>query len=334
MNTAIAETNVPGLVWAYDFSTPTDQVQPLTTLQAIRDALTTDGFLWLHFSQTDIRLEPTLNALGIFDADEIAHLTSRDRHMTLSVQDATLWGALPDCLADLGSDAFELGRFHFVANHKLLVTVRAVPLTSMSAARSAIEHNTRLENPIGLLGTILRSFEKRMSDWVQSLEDGIDEIEDAVFNDKTIEVRHRLGDIRRKLVQVHRVLRTLVRLFHRLDSSELAQLPGDAETLFEALGHHFAALDQDTYALNERARLLFEEIEMRQQNQINNNLFILSVATAVLLPPTLITGYFGMNTKDLPLQNMDGGSVVATVLAIGAGLGSLFILRQLGILRR
>lgn len=334
MNTAIAANNIPGLVWAYDFSAPNDQVQSLTTLEEIGAALTKEGFLWLHFAQTDVRLEQSLKAFGIFDTDEIAQLTSRDRHMTLSVQDATLWGVLPDCLADLGSDAFELGRFHFVANHKLLVTVRAVPLTSMSMARAAVEHKVRLEDPIGLLGTILRSFEKRMSDWVQSLEDDIDEIEDAVFNDRTIEVRHRLGDIRRKLVQVHRVLRTLVRLFQRLDSTELAQLPGEAETLFEGLGHHFAALDQDTYALNERARLLFEEIEMRQQNQINNNLFILSVATAVLLPPTLVTGYFGMNTKDLPLQNLDGGSVFATLLAVGAGLGSLLILRHLGILRR
>jgi zinc transporter len=334
MNTAIAETNVPGLVWAYRFSSPDAAPQPLMTSNEITAAIAGDGFVWLHFAQTDVRLELTLQALGVFDTDEIVRLVSRDRHMTLSVQDATLWGVLPDCLADLGTDAFELGRFHFVANHKLLVTVRAVPLTSMSAARTSVEHNMRLEDPIGLLGTILRSFEKRMSDWVQSLEDGIDEIEDAVFNDKTIEVRHRLSDIRRKLVQVHRVLRTQVRLFQRLDSTELAQLPGEAETLFEALGHHFAALDQDTYALNERARLLFEEIEMRQQNQINNNLFILSVATAVLLPPTLVTGYFGMNTKDLPLQNLDGGSVFATLLAVGAGLGSLLILRQLGILRR
>ena len=40
----------------------------------------------------------------------------------------------------------------------------------------------------------------------------------------------------------------------------------------------------------------------------NRRLFTLSILTACLLPPTLVTGFFGMNTKDMPFQNTDGGT--------------------------
>jgi zinc transporter len=51
----------------------------------------------------------------------------------------------------------------------------------------------------------------------------------------------------------------------------------------------------------------------------NRRLFTLSMLTACLLPPTLVTGIFGMNTKDLPLQQIEGGTWFAMALAAAAG---------------
>ena len=48
-------------------------------------------------------------------------------------------------------------------------------------------------------------------------------------------------------------------------------------------------------------------------------LLTLSILTAGILPPTLVTGFFGMNTRDLPFLETPGGTWYALALAAGAG---------------
>jgi zinc transporter len=57
----------------------------------------------------------------------------------------------------------------------------------------------------------------------------------------------------------------------------------------------------------------------------------LSVITALLLPPTLITGIFGMNTAGLPLTKDDDGFLIAMGLAIFAAILAFWILRRPGV---
>ena len=45
-------------------------------------------------------------------------------------------------------------------------------------------------------------------------------------------------------------------------------------------------------------------------------MFILTILSAIFLPPTLITGFFGMNTGGLPLINDPNGTLKALILII------------------
>jgi zinc transporter len=50
------------------------------------------------------------------------------------------------------------------------------------------------------------------------------------------------------------------------------------------------------------------------------------------MPPTLVTGFFGMNTKNLPFAETDGGTVFATIfILISIGL-AWWLLRRFKIL--
>ena len=48
-----------------------------------------------------------------------------------------------------------------------------------------------------------------------------------------------------------------------------------------------------------------EELRFKNEEESNNHLHTLSIVTSLLLPPTLITGIFGMNTKGLPLTDVE-----------------------------
>jgi zinc transporter len=60
------------------------------------------------------------------------------------------------------------------------------------------------------------------------------------------------------------------------------------------------AIAQDLELVQERARLLQEELAGHQRQATSRNLYFLSVLSAIFLPLTLITGLFGMNVPALP----------------------------------
>ncbi|MGO7424421.1 CorA family divalent cation transporter, partial [Rhizobium ruizarguesonis] len=91
-------------------------------------------------------------------------------------------------------------------------------------------------------------------------------------------------------------------------------------------------VDHDIYALQDRARLLHEEIDSKQSSETNRHLYLLSIMTAFLLPPTLVTGFFGMNTANLPFAVGDYGTEYAVALIVASIAFAWWLLRRVDIL--
>ena len=65
--------------------------------------------------------------------------------------------------------------------------------------------------------------------------------------------------------------------------------------------------------------------------QTNRHLFVLSVVTALLLPPTLVVGVFGMNMGNLPLISSPHGFGIAMALCISSSVIVYVLLRRFGV---
>jgi len=86
------------------------------------------------------------------------------------------------------------------------------------------------------------------------------------------------------------------------------------------------AIDHDVGSPHDRSRLLLDELDAKMTAVTNRRLFTLSILTACPPPPTLVTGFFGMNTKDMPFQNTDGGTWMAATVALAAALACYWAL--------
>jgi zinc transporter len=77
--------------------------------------------------------------------------------------------------------------------------------------------------------------------------------------------------------------------------------------------------------------LLQEEVAAKLAEQTNRHLFVLSVVTALLLPPTLVVGVFGMNMDNLPLITSPHGFGIAMGLGIASSVFVYVLLRRFGV---
>jgi zinc transporter len=99
------------------------------------------------------------------------------------------------------------------------------------------------------------------------------------------------------------------------------------------LSQRLDALDHDIVEFRDRARLLQEEISAATAAQSNRALNILTIITTVILPPTLVTGVFGMNTKGLPFTENPDGFLWALALMLASAIAVYVLMKRIGALK-
>jgi zinc transporter len=92
-------------------------------------------------------------------------------------------------------------------------------------------------------------------------------------------------------------------------------------------------LDHEIAALQDRARLIHEEIDTKLTAATNRTLHALTVMTALMAPPTIIVGAFGMNLKGIAFGEDPQGFAIVCALTVVAILGAFLALKALKLVR-
>lgn len=291
------------------------------------------GFLWLHFDLARSHLDGMI-ADGRFGPRRLAAAAfGEDSHQRVTVEGSHIGGVVADLSrapSDPGDDA--TARLHFVMGPRSLVSGRRQPVESPDITRLAAREGARITSPFLLLETLIGCVIAAITQRGERLTDELDAIEDHILDARVRGDRRQLGPIRRDAVRLHRQLLGLRAVFHRLEEDGASEgLEAPALATAARLAQRLDALDRDMNLAAERARLMQEELSARIAEQSNRQLYTLSILTALFLPPTLITGVFGINTKGLPLADSEHGSWIVIGLALASAALAYGAIRVLGI---
>lgn len=328
----LPETSIPGLVWAHRFDRESGTCGRAPADAKINDLLIHDGFVWLHLGLADIRVPSMLASLPGMTPEAVQALVTRDAHATLNVTPEVICGTLVDFQREFDEMSSEIGWLHFAVIDRLIVTTRLHPLRSIDRARAAIEKSARIRGPLDVLAALVTEFQRTVVSLVHEINDELNLIEDYVYEDAERDETRRLGPARRTIVKLHRHLRTELALLRRVTTADEEDVPEHFQELARHLSDRIETAERDVYSLQERARLLHEDIDSKAARQTNRHLYILSILTAFLMPPTLVTGFFGMNTENLPFADTDGGTMFAAVVILLSIVFAWWLLRRFRIL--
>jgi zinc transporter len=157
----------------------------------------------------------------------------------------------------------------------------------------------------------------------------VDQIEDRLLAGRVETKRAELGQLRRVLVRLKRLLAPEPGALFRLLNRPPAWMSEDDITELRQSTEEFSVSLSDIDTLQERIKLLQEEISALVQEQNNRSLWVLSLFTVLALPVNMIAGFFGMNVGGVPLAQNEAGFaiVVSVVLSITIAIG-WWILRE------
>ena len=212
----------------------------------------------------------------------------------------------------------------------LVITARRQPLRSVDKLREAVNRGQQLRSPVELLEHLLHAQADVLVDIVRHATERVDRIEDQILSNLPNARRSRLGALRRLLVRLQRLLAPEPAALFRL-----LQHPTDWVAEFDAQelrqsSEEFSVALRDMTALQERIKLLQEEIAAQVNEDNNRSLFVLTLVTVLALPINIIAGLLGMNVGGVPLAQHSHGFwiVVAIVIAFTAVAGAIVVKRQ------
>lgn len=331
MRLSNATAPIPGLVWAFRIHSD-GSPESLPVDQPI--AFSHHGLLWLHFNLADVRAPQWLTPANLqVPSQARTLLLSKDTYQQFHTIDDCVYGVISDLLREVGEATEDTGYLRFIMTEQVLISGRHHALCAVDATRRALEGGHRIESAAALLETIVENVADTMDRVADRVAHALDEVEEQVLSDGATDLRQNLGRLRRTCVRLHRQVSGLRIVFHRLEQKNSGDLKPALRLRAGKLAQRLDGLDHTIVEMRERSRLLQEELHLKIEEQGNNNIRVLSILTALLMPPTLVTGIFGMNIKGLPFADLETAFLWVGPLMFMASFVAYLIMKRIGVLR-
>ena len=266
-----------------------------------------DEFLWLHFSLSNALAEKWMADKLPLPQHFFETIHEGAGSTRVEQEENSLLAVINDVAFDFSFDANQISTVWMCVMHNCVISARKQPLRSVDRLRVGVKTGQTFASPVSLLVHLLRD----QADVLQKIERDsatkVDEIEDDLLTGRMKLNRSSLGALRRLFVRLRRLLAPEPSsLFRLLNRPPAWFMPDDARELREATEESSAVLN-DLAVLQERTKLLQEEITAHTTEQTNRSVFLLTVVTVLALPINIVAGLLGMNVGGIPLADNHHG---------------------------
>jgi magnesium transporter len=227
----------------------------------------------------------------------------------------------------------ELTPVGFIIGPKVIVTVRFSPLPTFDSVVNRLATDESLQNGMCVFTALLEAIVDRGADVLELLGAQADQLSRSVFKSgvarnkgpvrSTRRLREALssvGVLADRLAKARDVLLGVGRI-----ASFASDVGGDWVTKSSRL--RLDAVSKDVVSLSDYETRLSDKIQLLLDAVLGfisieqNDLFkVLTIASVVGIPPTLLAGIWGMNFKNMPELNWAWGYPLAWLAIIASGL--------------
>jgi magnesium transporter len=299
------------------------ETQPAT--KGLRTLIDIAGLLWLDLDDPMSRALDDLAARYGFH--ELAIEDCRNKHQLAKVDyydgysfyiiNSTHYSQKPCEVRLREIDAF-LGPDYIVTVHY------GESLSINEIERRLTQNQTHYDRPDEVLHAIIDIVVDRFLPTLESIGDTIDLVEDELLIHPEVRLLEMIFDLKRGLLQFRRAVSAQRELLNVVVRDDTSLIHKEMRIYFrDVYDHAVRAMD-----LVETYRDLLSgalDIYLTQMaNRTNDIVKGLTILATIMLPLTLVTGYFGMNFEYIPLLKnpngiwyTTGGLIVITVVMLG-----------------
>ncbi len=295
----------------------------------VRSWKPTDGLLWVHLDHSGEQANIWLRDESGLDPVVSETLLQDEVRPRLLPLDEALLVILRGVNLNPGADPEDMVGIRVWIDGQRIITLRHRRIMAVNDIREEIMHGRGPRDLGDFLVSIARRLIDRMGPVISSLDDRVDDLEDKILEAKGENLRPALAEVRREAIQLRRYLGPQREVIAQLSAQPLAWLSDRQRAQLREIADRTIRYLEDLDAARERAAVTQEELNSRLADQMNKTMYVLTVVAAILLPPSLITGLFGINVGGMPGTESNIGFVTVVLAIILMAVFQFLIFRRL-----
>ena len=266
---------------------------------------------------TDLAQELGLNSWAVEDAIGEAERTKTVAYRTHTF--FTVYAVSCRKPADDTESSLELHRISGFVLPRGLITVRLSPWYDIDTVSQRFDELGGQEYGVGaLVHGLLDVIVDEHFEAVQALDDGIEALEDDLFENNTPRggLQRKTFRLRKDLVELRRVVLPMREVVNAIQHRRLdAKTAPELDPLYADLYDHVMRVSEWTESVRDMVTTVFETNLSLQDARLNQVMKKLTGWAAIIAVPTAITGFYGQNV-DYPGLETFGGFVTSTALIV------------------
>ena len=324
---AVLSNKLDGFAWGYRFS-KTGVAEPVEG-SALRGALEDKQvWIWLNIDLTRAGASETIASLSHLPSGALAMLASSDLRQQIDCFGQVIAGLMIGNEGVDPSNETDIAPWSFVMTPSLFISAQRRPCNALNQVHVDLQSGRRLPDVLSLFHALMHELASALSLALNDLGAKLNEMEERLLDQKEVGL-DALGQARRRLVRLRRRALPLRAALTYMVSECPFWFDDSAVADCQRVAVRMDGLVDDLDSLQERGHLMQDELRAREVEKTNRRLTVLSIVSALLLPPTLISGVFGMNVSGLPFQLTGHGFEITCGLMVGSIMGMLVILRRI-----
>ena len=274
------------------------------------------GFVWLHFNLTTAGAEAWMQHNLPVVPEFFQALREGSRSTRIEDASDTLVAVVNDVAFEFSFDPSEIETLWLNVGPRMAISARVHPLQSIDRLRHSVRQGCCFDSPVAFLNHLMHDQGDVLVRIVREATVQVDRVEDGLLLGRLKNKRADLGKLRRVLVRLQRLLAPEPGALFRLLNQPPAWIATrDVQELRHST-EEFSAVLGDMTALQERIKLLQEEVAARVTEETNRSVFVLTMVTVLALPINMIAGLLGMNVGGIPLAEHEHGFwIVVAIIA-------------------
>ncbi|MBI2676079.1 MAG: magnesium/cobalt transporter CorA [Candidatus Aenigmarchaeota archaeon] len=151
---------------------------------------------------------------------------------------------------------------------------------------------------------------------LDKIDEDMERLEASLLEGSKENMHHKIIQMGKIMAKIWRSIMPEKEIFHSLGRSEFNMLGGHAAVYFRDTASDLLTISERIEMQRETISNLMEVYASSISNSLSTIMKMLTVLTAVLLVPTLISGIYGMNLAYLPIANHPNGFLVMIIIMI------------------
>ncbi len=288
-----------------------------------------DGPLWLHLDRTTDSSTQWLTGESGLDSIVVDALLAEETRPRAVKMGTGLLVILRGVNLNPGADPEDMVAVRLWIDENRVISIRARPVMAVADIDQEIQVDRGPRNSSEFLAQLAAGLVNRMAPVIDELDDLTDGLEDQLLTGESHEIRPGLRDVRRTAIALRRHLAPQRDAMARIQTEDAPWLDNRQKARLREVTDRVIHYVEDLDEIRERAAVVQDELMNRLSEQMNRNMFLLSVVAAIMLPLGFLTGLLGINVGGIPGADSNAGFLIVCALLAGVTAIEIIVLRRL-----